>query len=214
MIAAWLLLLAGAMAGSRLAAPVYSDQISLPSTQSRTGADLLAASAPGVGDPNGRVVFHVDSGSLAGHREALDESAARLARMPHVTAASPVVTSADGRTAYTTVSFDRQVKTLGHAYTGTLDTATAAARASGVEVAYGGDLNQVVRPPADDRAREAAGVLVALLILLLAFGSVAAALLPLLTAVVSVGVGLGIVGIVAGVVSFATAAPTLATMIA
>ncbi|MDD9380832.1 MMPL family transporter [Streptomyces sp. ZAF1911] len=212
-IAAWLLLLAGAMASSRLAAPVYSDQITLPSTQSRTGADLLAASAPGLGDPNGRVVFHVDSGSLAGHRQAVDESAARLARMPHVTAASPVVTSADGRTAYTTVSFDRQVKTLGHEYTGTLDAATAAARDSGVEVAYGGDLNQVVRPPVDDRAREAAGVLVALLILLLAFGSIAAALLPLLTAVVSVGVGLGIVGIVAGVVSFATAAPTLATMI-
>lgn len=212
-IAVWLVLLAAVVLGRQLAAPVYSDQITLPSTQSRTGADLLAGSAPRAADPSGRVVFHTGSGSLSAHRQALDESLADLARMPHVTAASPVLTSADGRTAYTTVSFDRQVKTLGHAYADTLDGATAAARASGVEVAYGGDLNQVVRPPADDRAAEAVGVVVALLILILAFGSIAAALLPLVTALVSVGVGLGVVGIVAGAVTFATAAPTLATMI-
>lgn len=212
-IAAWLLLLAGAVLGRQLADPAYSDQITLPSSQSRTGADLLAGSGTGVGDPNGRVVFHVGSGSLAGHRQAVDESRADLAKMPHVTAASPVVTSADGRTAYTTVSFDRQVKTLGHGYRDTLDAATAPARASGVEVAYGGDLNQVVRPPANDKASEAVGVIAALLILVLAFGSIAAALLPLTTALTSVGVGIGVVGIVAGTVTFATAAPTLATMI-
>ncbi|MGW6685309.1 MMPL family transporter [Streptomyces sp. NPDC054961] len=212
-IAAWLLLLGGAVLGRQLAAPVYSDQITLPSTQSRTGADLLAASAPGVGDPSGRVVFHVDGGSPAGYRQAVDESIADLAEMPHVTAASPAVTSTDGRTLYTTVSFDRQVKTLGHAYADTLDAATEPARASGVRVAYGGDLNQVVRPPADDKAGEAVGVVVALLILVLAFGSVAAALMPLVTALISVGVGMGVVGIVAGALTFATAAPTLATMI-
>lgn len=50
------------------------------------------------------------------------------------------------------------------------------------------------------------------MILVLAFGSLAAALLPLVTALVSVAVGLG-VGIVAGVVTLATAAPTPATMI-
>ncbi|MEU9416872.1 hypothetical protein [Streptomyces sp. NPDC048272] len=62
------------------------------------------------------------------------------------------MTSADGRTAYTTVSFDRQVKTLGHAYTGSLGEATAPTRAAGVRVAYGGDLDEVVREPANDKA--------------------------------------------------------------
>lgn len=213
MIAAWLLLLGGAVLGRQLAAPTYSDQITLPSTQSRTGADLLAGSAPGVKDPSGRVVFHVDEGSPAGYRQAVDESIADLAEMPHVTAASPAVTSTDGRTVYTTVSFDRQVRTLGHAYADTLDTATEPARAAGVRVAYGGDLNQVVRPPADDKAGEAVGVVVALLILVIAFGSIAAALMPLVTALISVGVGIGLVGIVAGALTLATAAPTLATMI-
>jgi len=50
-------------------------------------------------------------------------------------------------------------------------------------------------------------------ILLLVFGSLLAALLPLASALIGVGVGIGVVGIVAGAVTFATAAPTLATMI-
>ncbi|MFD5889016.1 MMPL family transporter [Streptomyces sp. NPDC060334] len=212
-IAAWLVLLAGAFLGRHAVGPAYSDEISLPSTPSRTGAELLAAHAPGIGDPGGRVVFHVDSGAVADHRQAVEESLAALAELPHVTAASKPVTGADGRTSYTTVSFDRQVKTLGHAYTGSLDEATAPARAAGVRVAYGGDLNEVVREPAHDKASEIVGVVAALVILVLGFGSVAAALLPLVTALISVGVGLSVVGIVAGVVTFATAAPTLATMI-
>ncbi|MCY0918497.1 hypothetical protein OS965_09960 [Streptomyces sp. H27-G5] len=87
-IAAWLVLLAGALLGRHAVGPAYSDGISLPSTRSRTGADLLAAYAPGVGDPHGRVVFHVDSGTVADHRQAVDESLAALAELPHVTAAS------------------------------------------------------------------------------------------------------------------------------
>ncbi|MEV6572348.1 MMPL family transporter [Streptomyces sp. NPDC051577] len=117
------------------------------------------------------------------------------------------MTSADGRTAYTTVSFDRQVKTLGHAYTASLDGATAPTRAAGVRVAYGGDLDEVVREPANDNASETVAVAAALVILALAFDGVAAALLPLVTAQISVAVGLGVVGIVAGVVTLATAAP-------
>ncbi|MFJ9078628.1 MMPL family transporter [Streptomyces sp. NPDC102278] len=212
-IAAWLVLLLGAVLGRHAVGPAYRGETSLPSTRSRTGADPLAVHAPGVGNPSGRVVFHVDSGTVAGHRRGLDESLAALAELPHVTATSKPVTSADGRTACTTVSFDRQVKTLGHAYRGSLGEATAPARAAGVRVAYGGDLDEVVREPANDKASETVGVTAALVILVLAFGSVAAALLPLVTAQISIAVGLGVVGIVAGVVTLATAAPAPATMI-
>ncbi|MGQ4379818.1 MMPL family transporter [Streptomyces sp. SAS_267] len=123
------------------------------------------------------------------------------------------MTSTDGATAYTAVSFDRKLKSLGHGYTERLDEATAPARDAGIGVGYGGDLHDIVRAPADDAAAEATGVGAALIVLLLAFGSVAAALMPLLTALISVGVGLGVVGIVAGTLTFATSAPTLATMI-
>ena len=212
-IAAWLVLLVATVAVRQAAAFGYSDQISLPGSRSDTGATLLAASEPHAGDPNGRVVFHVDGKTVAAHRDAVGHTLDHLKKLPHVTGTSPLLTSKDGRTAYTTVSFDEQLKTLGHGYTDTLDAATAPARADGVHVAYGGDLDQVVRAPANDRVSELVGIGVALLILLLGFGSVLAALMPLLTTLVSVGVGISVVGITAGVVTFATDAPTLATMI-
>src|SRR5262249_4319948 len=62
-ISVWLLVLAGALVGRHFAAPVFSDQITLSGTQSKTGGDLLAKSEPRAGDPSGKVVFHVDSGS-------------------------------------------------------------------------------------------------------------------------------------------------------
>ncbi len=212
-IALWLLVLLGALAGRHAVDPSYSDQVSLPGSPSATGAALLATSDPALGRPNGRVVLHAGRGTVAAHRSAVDRTLAGLRALPHVTAASTPATSADGRTAYTTVSFDEQVKALGHGYTARLDAATAPARAAGLRVAYGGDLDQVVRAPADDRAAELAGLAAAALILLVAFGSVLAAVLPLATALVGVGAGLGVVGIVAGTLTFATSAPTLATMI-
>ncbi|WP_435270338.1 MMPL family transporter [Streptomyces sp. 1222.5] len=212
-IAGWLLVLAAALAGRHLAAPTFSDQVSLPGTASHTGADLLARSLPDAGRPSGKVVFHTGSGTVGDRRSAVDRTVAELRDLPHVTAASALVTSDDGRTAYTTVSFDEQLKSLGHDYTARLDEATEPARAAGLGVAYGGDLEQVVREPADDKLSEGVGVATALVILLLAFGSVLAALLPLVTALISVGVGLGIVGVVAATLSFATSATTLAGMI-
>ncbi|MEV6833966.1 MMPL family transporter [Streptomyces sp. NPDC051133] len=212
-VAVWLLVLLAAVAGRHLAAPTFSDQVSLPGTASATGADLLSASMPRAGRPSGKVVLHAGSGTVADRRSAVDRTLSELRGLPHVTAVSAVVTSTDGRTAYTTVFFDEQLKSLGHDYTARLDTATAPARAAGLGVGYGGDLDQVVREPADDKLSEGVGVITALVILLLAFGSVLAALLPLVTALISVGVGLGIVGIVAATLSFATSATTLAGMI-
>lgn len=212
-IGAWLLLLASALVGRHFAAPVFSDQITLPGTQSKTGADLLAASEPRAGQPNGKVVFHVDSGTVAAQQSAVDQTLADLRELPHVTAVSSTVTSSEGRTAYTTVSFDEPTKNLGHDYTDGLDSATRPAVSAGLQVAYGGDLNDVVRAPANDRLSELVGLGTALLILLIGFGSVLAAMLPLFTALISVGTGIGVVGIVAATVGFATAAPTLASMI-
>ena len=212
-IAAWLMLLIGILAAGHAAGPTYSDAVSLPGSQSNTGAALLAQSDPGAGQPNGRVVFHTADGTVADHQDSMNKTLANLKAMPHADGASGLVISSDGRTAYTTVSFDVQLKTLGNGYTATLDAATAPARADGVQVAYGGDLDQVVRRPADDLAGELVGIAAALLILLLAFGSVLAALMPLAAALIGVGAAIGVVGVVAGVTTFATSAPTLATMI-
>lgn len=212
-VAVWLIVLAGVVIGHNIANPTYSDAVNLPGTQSNTGAGLLAASDPAAGAPNGRIVFHAGSGTVAAQQDAVNQSLTNLKALPHVTGVSSLVTTTSGNTAYTTVSFDENLSSLGHGYTAQLDSATAPARAAGLGVGYGGDLDQVVRAPADDRRSEAVGMAVALVILLLVFGSVLGAMLPLATALVSVLTGLSVVGIVAAAVSFATAAPTLATML-
>ncbi|MEU0227257.1 MMPL family transporter [Streptomyces sp. NPDC006284] len=212
-IAAWLLILVVAFLGRQAASATYSDEVSLPGSHTQQGADLLEASAPDLADPNGKVVFHVSPGRLSEHADGLDAALDRLRDLPHVSAVSAPVTSTDGATAYTTVSFDKDIKSLGHDYTDKLDEATRPAVDAGIQVGYGGDLNSVVRDPAGNKASEAIGVAAALVVLLLAFGSIAAALLPLVTALISVVIGLGVVGILAGILTFATSAPTLSSMI-
>ena len=212
-IAVWLLVLVGVLIGHNIANPTYSDAVNLPGTQSNTGAALLSAAEPTAGQPNGLVVFHASSGTVAAQQTAVNQTLTNLMGLPHVTNVSSLVTDSTGNTAYTTVSFNESLKSLGHGYTTQLDSATAPASAAGLGVGYGGDLDQVVRAPADDRSSEAVGMAVALVILLLVFGSVLGALLPLATALVGVLVGLSVVGIVAAAITFATAAPTLATML-
>ncbi|MEU4656113.1 MMPL family transporter [Streptomyces sp. NPDC023723] len=212
-IAAWLLVMAAAMLGRNVIGATYSDEVSLPGSQTQTGADLLEESEPKLADPSGKVVFHVGSGTVASHGDALDDTLARLGDLPHVSAVSGPTTSTDGATTYVTLSFDEDIKSLGHSYVDQLDEATEPAEAAGVHVGYGGDLDNIAREPANDVASEAVGIATALVVLLIAFGSVAAALLPLGSALVSVLAGLGVVGIVAGSLTFATSAPTLAAMI-
>jgi putative drug exporter of the RND superfamily len=71
----------------------------------------------------------------------------------------------------------------------------------------------VTRPKAADIHSELVGFAAALIVLLLIFGSVLGAVLPLATALVSVLAGISILGIVAAGITFGTSSPTLAAMI-
>jgi RND superfamily putative drug exporter len=217
-VAIWLLALIAIALADRVGGGVFSDNVDLPGTQSHAGATLLKASEPAAAGFSGKVVFHVASGSLQDESTAIEGSVADLAGLPHVLsasdpfAASPPTVSPDGRTAYSTVQFDVRPKTLGSGYVDKLDRATSAPRRAGVQVEYGGALDELTRPAAADLG-EIVGFAVALIVLLLGFGSVFAAVLPLLTALVSTLMGVSILGLVAAVITFGTASPTLALMI-
>ena len=215
--ALWLGVLVGVTIGHRALGSTYSDDFSLPDTPAEHGAALLRARhIPPVGGPSGQLVFTVTSGSLARDRAAIGPSMARVRRLPHVVLASnplrPATTSASGRTAYSTVYFSASPVTLGPGYVGQFDHALAAARQAGVRVSYGGLLGQAARPPARDGRSEGIGIAVALLVLLLGFGSVYAAGLPILTALAGAFAGLGVLGMLAAATTFATVSPTVAIM--
>ena len=203
----------------QLAGGVFSDNVELPQTQSTTGAALLRAHEPSAAGSSGLVVFHVATGSLGADRAQVEQAVSALHGLPDVLSASnpfatnPAALSADGRTAYSTVQFDARPKTLGADYLTQLNGTVSAARAGGVQVDYGGTLDELTRPPLNDRTSVLVGFAVAVIVLLVGFGSVLGALLPLATAVVSVVIGSSILALVAGVISFGTASPTLAVMI-
>jgi RND superfamily putative drug exporter len=121
--------------------------------------------------------------------------------------------SDDKKTAYITVRFDVQPSTLGDDYLDGVDTAVQPLRSAGAEVEYGGPLGELARPAADDRVSELIGFGVAVIVLLVGFGSVIAAVVPLLSALISVVGGLAILGLLAAAFTLATVSPTLATMI-
>ena len=125
---------------------------------------------------------------------------------------TPTVSS-NGVIGYSTLQFNVPPSTLGDSYVDQLDNATAPARSANIQVEYGGGLDQLTRPKANDLRSEAIGFAVALIVLLLIFGSVIGAILPLLTALISVVAGISILGLAAASLTFGTASPTLAAMI-
>ena len=156
-ITIWLTVLVLAVVGRQVAGGTFSDNIDLPNTQATTGAALLTAHEPGAAGASGLVVFHVATGSLSADRAPVEESVSAIHGLPHVLSASdpfttnPPTVSADGHTAYSTVQFDARPKTLGTDYLTKLDHAVAPARAAGVQVEYGGALDELTRPAVNDR---------------------------------------------------------------
>jgi len=215
-IGVWLVLLLGVTVGHQQLGGSYSDDFTVATSSAAQGSALLAAHEPAAGGQGGQLVFSVPTGSVTSHATAGEAAAAAVRALPHVLAVSDPLAgatiSADRRAAYATVHFDTSPVGLGHAYVATVNTATAGARTAGVAVDYGGLLGQAARPKGGDARSERIGIAVAVLVLLLAFGSVYAAALPILSAVIGVVTGLGVLGMLASAVNFASVSPTLAVM--
>lgn len=228
----WLAALAGLQALQHAYGGDYSDDFSLPGTQSQDGLDVLRAHAPTAGGYSSQVVLHDGSKALSEFSGQVSTAVTDLQKLPDVLSVQnplppsgstppppPTGTpntgplSTDGRTAYITVRFSVQPSTLDPSYLDGVDAAVQPLRAAGVEVEYGGPLGELARPEADDRTSEAIGFGVAILVLLIGFGSLLAAVLPLVTALICALCGLALLGLLAAAATFATVSPTLATMI-
>jgi RND superfamily putative drug exporter len=97
--------------------------------------------------------------------------------------------SRDGRTAYATVNFAKQANNLAKADITRVIDAAEAARAPGLNVQLGGQaIEQTEQTPLG--VSSTVGVLAAAVVLFIAFGSLLAMLLPIVTAIAGVGGGL------------------------
>jgi len=227
-IVAWLIALAALQVLNRSFGGEYSDNFSLPGVQSQQGLDVLKKHDPAAGGYGSQIVLRDSAKPLTSVSTQMSQTVTDLQKLPHVLSVQNPLPppgsqpsgkqtvgplSSDAKTGYITVRFDVQPSTLGDDYLHGVDDSVKPLRAAGVQVEYGGPLGELARPAADDRISELIGFAVAIVVLLVGFGSVLAAGIPLLTALISVIGGLACLGLLAAAFTFATVSPTLATMI-
>ena len=208
-VAMWLAVVVGVTALALTVGGTYTRTSTLPGTEVGTADDLLAAHLPSAAHESADVVVHAADPSAA--TLAVDSVIGRVQRLPHVVRRpAPAVTwAADRTTALVSVHYDVPRFSLGHSALAALERATRSTPSAQVYV--GGSLARNAARPSGGLGEEV-GIAVALLVLLLVFGSVIAALMPIATAAVAIITGLGIVKLLAGAYAFDASAPELATM--
>src|SRR5262249_55423789 len=141
------------------------------------------------------VVIHAPSGTLAAPaaQQTIAATTAALKAVPGVSAVGDLLTSPNGATAYLTVRFDQPASAFAPADRAPYDAVVAAgapAEQAGLEVAFGGKFVSVYSTGTNwisDHA-DLIGIGIAIVLLLLAFGSVVGMLLPIATALLGVAV--------------------------
>jgi putative drug exporter of the RND superfamily len=200
----------------------YTDSFSLPGTESTTALNLLTDNFKTESTDTNQVVFAAGDVTDPATRARIEKTLAAIAKGPHVEridspfakGAAARQISKDGTVAFANVHMDGEQPIADvpkSAYDKLIATAEHA-RGDGLKVELGGagiqQANQQQGGPSEFIGFIAAGIVLAI-----AFGSLWATLLPLFTAVLALGCGISLIGLLAHAISIATFSPTLATLI-
>ena len=209
-LVAWVLALVGTMAAAGAWGGDAATSGRLEGTDSDAAYQLYTEHFPDDPDGSALMVFE-DSRGIDAAGPAIEDFLAEVRSIPGVFAVTSPLTdgqrSADGTVATAEVNFD--VDAGADTVVAEIADAADGLRATGTEVDFSSFWFQEFVMPAS----EGFGLLAAVVILLIAFGSVVAMGLPLGTALIGLGTGLGIITVLESVISVPTVAPTLATMI-
>ena len=220
-IGTWLVVLVALVAVSHQAGTKYSSSVTVSGSDSAAATDVMSRSFSAELSDTSPIVFHTDKGSVtdAEHRTAIEASVLALSQDPAVASVTDpfadggTTVSADGKTAYANVVPTEPLGDLSiEEAEDILDTASGPTEDTGVDVAAGGQLGTKVSK-AETGVSELVGILAAMLILLLVFGTVTAMALPIASAIVGLIAGLSVVSLLGHVLDVPDVAPTIATMI-
>jgi RND superfamily putative drug exporter len=218
-LAGWLVAVVAAVVIAGASGGKTSNDFTIPGTEAQQAQTLLFDKVPVVAGGQTQVVFaDPDGAGLNGPtaRAAVREVVARLKTVPQaVSATDPYQArqvSANGRIAQSTVQFSVKAADVSTASLDAVRQAVKPATSAGIQVDYTGSVYPGWQSTQSELP-ELVGLLVALVILLITFGSFTAAGLPILTAIIGVGVTMMAVTAVASVVDIASAATTVALML-
>ncbi|MFD9190147.1 MMPL family transporter [Streptomyces phaeochromogenes] len=215
----WVAVLAVVGIGALSAAEAPDDSSSMPGIESQKAFDLINEQFPG-SEANGasaRIVFVAPDGqkiTAAGHRSAVDRFLTKAADGPQVADVSSPFDgpglSKDKTTAYATVTYKTKDDEVTDASKKELEGAIEEVRDTGLTVEVGGSALATEAPAG---MGEIVGVLVAAVVLLITFGSLAAAGLPLITAVIGVSISLAGITALANAFGLSSTSGELAMML-
>src|SRR5258707_6019638 len=220
-IATWVLVLVGLGALSQAVKSDYNNSFSLPGTGSTTAQQLLAKAIPAQAGDSDTIVWQDSHGTVrdATVTTRMNSALKQIATMPEVAAVvSPygphgaAQISRDGRTAYATVDFAKQANNLAKADITRVIDAAKAARAPGLNVQLGGQAIEQTEQTSLG-VSSTVGVLAAAAVLFIAFGSLLAMLLPIVTAIAGVGGGLMAIAPLTHAMNVVDFAPILGALI-
>ncbi|MEY9991987.1 RND superfamily putative drug exporter [Streptomyces sp. V4I8] len=215
----WVALLTLAGVGAASAPSAGSTSFSIPGTEAQKAFDLLEQRFPGSSADGGtaRVVFKAPEGEKmtdAANKATVEKTVKELSDGSEVVSvADPYqahAVSKNGTIAYASVRYEVPGMELKDASRDALEDAGQQARDAGLTVEIGGDALQTTPEAA---ASEVIGLAVAAVVLVITFGSLVAAGLPLLTALIGVGIGVSVITALANALDLGSTTSTLAMMI-
>jgi uncharacterized membrane protein YdfJ with MMPL/SSD domain len=199
-----------------------SNDIRLPGTETQAATDFLAKEFAPQQNGQSPVVFHAAQGTLLipAAKRAVEESVRRMKAVPHVSSvtgpftrgARSMLMSEDGKTAIAQVLMDVNGGQVTRALASEVMAAAQPARHAGLQVEAGGVLG-IRLSEEKSRRSEMIGLAVGIVILAFTFGALVAAGMPIITAIVALVTGLGLIGLLGHLADIPVVAPTLATML-
>ncbi|MFD5741958.1 MMPL family transporter [Streptomyces massasporeus] len=215
----WVALLTLAGVGAASAPAAGNSSFSIPGTEAQKAFDLLEQRFPGTSadGATARVVFKAPPGEKMtdpGNKATVQDTVKELSDGSEVVRVTDPyqakAVSKDGTIAYAQVSYKVSGMELDDAAKDALKDSAQDARKAGLTVEIGGDALQAVPHTGSS---EIIGIAVAAVVLVITFGSLVAAGLPLLTALIGVGIGVSAITGLASALDLGTTTSTLAMMI-
>src|SRR6266540_3374342 len=219
-VVSWIVLAVGVLAVSQAVGKRNANNFSLPNTDSQRAADLLQGRFPTQAGDADQIVCQARTGKLtdASTRAAIAPVLVRIARLPHVAGVlSPYEAGANavsktGTIGFATVEFDQRANELPKAAIDRVINTAETMRSPTLQVELGG---QAIKQAEQTSIGFATGVglIAAIVVLLLSFGSLLAMGLPIVTALFGLGAGLGVIGLGSHLVDMVDFSFELALMI-
>ncbi|WJK39244.1 MMPL family transporter [Solwaraspora sp. WMMA2056] len=214
-----MLLLLALVGGLAARGSALTDEFTIPSSESQAALNVLQEEFPSAGGTSLQILLEAPDGGTVSdpaYTAAVQRSLTAVSKIDHVRAVAPPqapgTVSADGRSGLAIVQFDVLKGELPDSTGDDVRAAMAPAEQAGLTVLLGGNALSG-GPSSASHAAEVIGLLLAVVVLAVTLGSVVAAGLPLLTALVGVAAGLVGIWVASTLTTISTTAPTLALML-